>query len=341
MVNPTPFQNLKLYGIENSIVFAGIETGLSFNFNCSAFDYDEGDCELDCNTNVYWATDFAELGETGERINECKHGEPVFETEWISPCDCYETCSAFTNDPLEHFLFDKDQRGMCRCWFDTNSASFGGEPQLGDLNDDDTTFCGLDSGCQIYHPNRETSCSGIDYTLGIFNGNAQFTEGRRGSVESWDEYTMSQCIEDAMCLDNSYSHGSCFDCSRFSTAEIRDVYCDNVDLSISLNDLENLVDEGILAGPEAVDTSTGGDNCACLNYCFSMGVELGAFDVTEFYEVLNVMAAVDLTYAVRDGECQCILDCPDPTPCGTSSGDCTGDEVIWHSTVADLNTLER
>jgi hypothetical protein len=327
--------------VDSNIDFASATTGVSFNFNCSAYDFDAGDCELDCHQSVYWSTNFAELGNSYERVDECEHGSPIWEEEWTTACDCYDSCAAFANG-AEDFLFDRDNRNMCRCWFDIAGAAFSSDPTL---NNVDTTFCGLNSNCQIYQPDREISCSNIDYTLGIVNSNAPFVEGSMGSVESWDEYTMSKCVDDAMCLQNSYSHGSCFDCSRFSTDERLDSYCDAGSIEfgdISYSALDDLISDGFIAGAESEDTSTGGDNCACLNYCFSIAVENNIVaDAADFYEQLNIIAEYNAAYATRGNTCICYYDCEDTLPCGTTAGDCVGDEVVYHSTVADLNVLAR
>jgi len=315
---------------------------LSFNLNCSAFEYDGGDCELDCHQSIYWATDFVQLGDAYQRIDECSVGEP-YTTTWTTACDCYDFCSGYASSGSENFLFDHDNHGQCRCWFDLGNGAWTGEPQLSLLDDSNTQFCGLNSECQIYQPNREMSCSGIDYTLGVYDGGMAFDEDSMASeVTSFDQWTSGTCVDDAMCEANSYSQGSCFDCGRFSTDEQQDSYCTNEGdyfAQISNTDLDTLIADGYLMGSEAEDISTGGDNCACLNYCFSVAIESGLYDsADDFYESLNIIAQIDAAYATRNETCTCFNDCAETSSCGTVAGDCTTDAIIWHSTVADLNT---
>lgn len=308
-----------------------ITNTLSFNLNCPAFENDGGDCQLDCHQSIYWATNFVELDTSYSRVDECAFTTPQ-QTEWTTACDCYEFCAGFATDVDEDFLFDHDHLDNCRCWF--------GAGDLASLTD--TTFCGLNSDCQIYQPDRQASCSDVDFTLGIYDGAGTFGEdSEASSVESYQDYISSSCIEDAMCSRNGFSQGSCFDCDRFSTDEQADRYCSNEAefyAQVSNSDLDDLIAFGVLNGADPEDTSTGGNNCACLNFCFSAAIESGMFDTTgDFYEQLNVIAEIDAAYATRNETCTCYSNCDETTACGTTAGDCTSDAIVWHSTVADLN----
>lgn len=305
-----------------------------FNLNCSKFEYDGGDCTVDCHNSVYWATSFVDLGSSFERVDECAYGEPDATTAFTTVCDCYEFCAGEAADDHQKFLFDHDHRDNCRCWLDLG----GSEAMLSNL--EETTFCGLNSDCQIYQPNRRASCSGIDYTLGVFDGTDTYdADGVQSDVTSFDDWVGNNCVEDAMCEVNGYSYGSCFDCSRFSTDGQQESYCTDETsyyAQISNTDLQALVDDGYLSGASDEDSSLGGDNCACLNYCFSKAVEDDVVDESEdFYDMLNVIAEIDFAYATRNETCTCFQDCPTTTSCGANCPD-----TVWHSTVADLNTQQ-
>jgi hypothetical protein len=87
-----------------------------FNFNCEAYNYDGGDCSLDCHQSLYWATDFVDLNRPFHRVNECTQGLPLAQTEWTTACDCYTFCAEAVNDTTVEILFDHDQAGHCRCF---------------------------------------------------------------------------------------------------------------------------------------------------------------------------------------------------------------------------------
>ena len=175
-----------------------------------------------------------------------------------------------------------------------------------DFTSDDivsTNFCGLNSDCQVYAPNRERSCpswGGVDYTLGVYDDGDVYNASDIGeTVVSYDEYTTSMCVDSAMCQENSYSHGACFDCDRFSTDTQADAYCTDESLtytSITDADLDTLIADGLLQGQEDEDTSTGNDNCACLNYCFSSVVEYVIAETGNQYSAEQALEEVTLTY---------------------------------------------
>jgi hypothetical protein len=177
------------------------------------------------------------------------------------------------------------------------------------------SFCGLNSHCQVYQPNRAVSCSGVDYTVGVFDGGDAFdADAVQSEVVTFEEWTASTCVEDAMCLEASYSSGSCFDFSRFAAQMFENQYCSNQDdyyASITEEALTTLITDGYITG------STDGDNGACLNFCFSKAVEDGVVDNSEgFYDMVNIIAESEFAYAIRGEECRCYLDCPDLTTCG-------------------------
>jgi hypothetical protein len=309
----------------------------SFNFNCAAYNYDGGDCELNCHESVYWATNFVDLGQAFEQIDDCLVDAPVVSTEWISACDCYSFCAKFTVDAHEDFIFDHDQNDMCRCWYN-DEFNWGSGISLSETSGK-TKFCGLDSKCQIYQPNREADCNDNDFTLGVCNGGESCLSAADvgNTVESYSEYISSQCILDAMCASNSFSMGQCLDCNRFSTQAIEDSYCanDNPELTVALADLQQLVEDSIL-----IDT-TGSGNCDCLNFCFShMPQLLPTTDIETIYENFQNIAGFNYAYAIRNGTCACYSECSSTIPC-SDTGDCpVGGDTVYYSTVADLNTQE-
>lgn len=67
-----------------------------YNFDCDEYEYDGGDCNLECNTAVYWETDFAELPSAFYQV-DCTAVSPEAETNWESACQCYEFCSSFAS----------------------------------------------------------------------------------------------------------------------------------------------------------------------------------------------------------------------------------------------------
>jgi hypothetical protein len=87
-----------------------------FNLNCEAFNYDGGDCAVDCHQSLYWATDFVDLNRPKYRINECTQGQPLAQTEFTTACDCYTFCAEAVGDATADFLFDHDHAGHCRCF---------------------------------------------------------------------------------------------------------------------------------------------------------------------------------------------------------------------------------
>lgn len=311
----------------------------AFNLNCEAFNYDGGDCELDCHESIYWATGFVDLNSPFWKIDECTQGSADATTAWTTACACYEFCADAINDDAADFLFDHDDAGNCRCWssvgdHDATLASIAADSG-------DETFCGLNSDCQIYQPNRFHDCQGDDYTLGVYDGSDTYNATDIGEeVESWTAYTGSSCIEEAMCLENSFSQGNCFDCERFSTSKETDTYCDGgIEFdSISNDDLDTLISDGYLMGVDVEDTSTGGDNCACLNYCFSTLVSTG-IDSETVHDYFNTIAEFDFAYAQYNNTCVCYESCENTLPCGTTGGDCPATSTLWYSTVSDLNTL--
>jgi len=310
-----------------------------FNFNCEAFEYDGGDCKLDCHESIYWATDFVDLNRPMYEIDTCV-SDAAAVTNFTTACACYEFCAMHAAEPDTEFLFDHSDSDMCRCFFEVN----GHGATIAELTSDDERFCGLNSNCQIYQPNRFASCnhSGtVDFTLGVYDeGDAYDAENIGDEVQSYSEYISSMCVESAMCPENSYSMGSCFDCERFSTDKQTDRYCTDdtsIYAQISNADLDDLIADGVLMGQEAVDISTADDNCACLNYCFSQTVEMAEGDSDTVYDLLNVIAAFDIAYAIRDDSCTCYGDCSETTACDAT---CSGGETVWYSTVADLNVQE-
>lgn len=331
--------------------YAADNAGLMFNFNCEEHNYDGGDCRLDCHESIYWATNFVNLHAPFEKVDACTHGAPVASTEFTTACDCYTYCADFA-DADQPFIFDHDDADMCRCFVgDGSNFGAGNDATLATLTD--TTFCGLNSDCQIYEPNRERMCpewGDEDFTLGVYDNGGCYNSSDVGeTVVSYDEYTSSQCVDSAMCMENSWSHGACFDCDRFSTDRNADSYCtdDSPYAQISNANLDTLISDGYLEGVQNEDTSTAGDNCACLNYCVSnvvdyyfsqTGTTKGVEDVME---ELNVIAAVEFAYATRNDTCACYINCPDISACGTVGGDCSVGEtnIVFHSTVADLNTV--
>ena len=211
---------------------------------------------------------------------------------------------------------------------------------------DSDTFCGLNSDCQVYQPDRHSDCSGRDFTLGVY-GEGESLEEAGGlhnttEVTSWSDYLSAACRPEAMCLESSYADGFCFDCDRFSTQRNVDSYCRNADtaFSITLDDLDTLIDDGYLKGASNQDISQGDDNCACLNYCFSTTVESLDLSPEEAYALFNAIGVYDIAYGVQQNECRCFSDCPSVRACSTDPTQCTGgSSTIYHSTVADLNQL--
>lgn len=321
-----------------------------FNFNCAEYNYDGGDCKLDCHESIYWATNFVNLHAPFEKVDECTHGQPVASTEFTTACDCYSFCADYADD-TEQFIFDHDDADMCRCFVGDGTNFGAGEATLATVTD--TTFCGLNSDCQIYEPNRERMCPSygdVDYTLGVYDGGDAYNASDIGeTVVSYDSYTSSMCVSSAMCQENSYSHGACFECGRFSTDKDGDSYCGadtSTYASISSADLSSLISDGYLQG-DADAVSQSSDNCACLNYCVS-SLPQYIFDATgdvttmeEIYDNLNVIAGISFGYSIRNDECQCHNECPNVMACGTTGGDCNVGAIntVYYSTVADLNIL--
>lgn len=329
---------------------------IQFNFDCEAYDYDGGDCQLDCHESIYWATDFVTLADPYNQLDECEHGDPVAQTEFTTACDCYTFCADYAVDDdmnQQNFLFDHSDTGMCRCFFgDRNTGFTNDDATIANINVE-TRFCGLNSNCQIYQPNRERSCpfagDVMDYTLGVYgnDGDSFDSNSTHDTVVSYDAYTAAECIDSAMCMENSYSHGSCFDCDRFSTDKQTDAYCTDESATyavISNDDLDALIADGYLEGQEAEDTSTAGDNCACLNYCLSTVVEYvtgltgNLYSTDDAMEQLNVIAGTSFAYANRNASCACYTSCPSTTAC--TGATCPDTATVFYSTVADLNVLE-
>lgn len=305
---------------------AATNSEASFNLNCEAFNYDGGDCQLDCHESIYWATDFVNLGPSKYKINECTQGQPDAQIAFTTACDCYTFC-AENIEGTGGFIFDHDQADLCRCFSNIGS--------LADVSADETAteFCGLNSNCQIYEPNREFNCNNTDYTLGVVEGE---------TVQSYDDFIGGNCVAEAMCMQSSYSNGGCFDCERFSTERNADAYCNgDAAMSIADADLDAMIADGYLMGNTALDTSTDDDNCACLNYCFSSLVEdAGDLEAEDVYDLFNAIAVFNFAYEHRNNTCNCYTACDEVLPCGTEAGDCDEPSTLWYSTVADLNSLE-
>lgn len=311
----------------------------TFNFNCAAFDYDGGDCTLDCHESIYWATDFVNLGPSFHKVDECSQGAPLAQTAFTTACDCYAYCAAAVGDGSA-FVFDHDQADQCRCFSEIDNTTATLEVIAN--TEGATSFCGLNSNCQIYEPNVEMDCAGTDYTLGVY-GDEGVTYADadlvNATVTSWDNYLSGNCVASAMCMQSSWSNGGCFACDRFSTERNNDAYCSNgvTNLNITNKDLNTLIADGYLQG----DTSTDDDNCACLNYCFSSFVEANTGGNSEdAYDLFNVIAALNLAYAENDGVCICYDDCSEVSACTGATCNTTALNRVYYSTVADLNFLE-
>lgn len=218
---------------------------------------------------------------------------------------------------------------------------------MSEVLDEQVSFCGLDSHCQIYQTKRESTCDhlsdpGTDYTLGVYEvADDTYTAYNElpmsgtsvdaKSVTSFSSFTEGRCLANTMCQKNSWSNGECFQCDRFSTTRRENAYCNLPEVSISLADLQELTDDGYLMG----DVSTDGNNCACANYCFSKFFEGSAPNADFLYQYFQSAVSANAAYAIRNDACECAEVC-DLTQCDTS-GICGSGSTVFYQSVADLN----